>query len=225
MRKTKIEWTDYVFNPIKGLCPVNCKLPDGRGYCYARAIYKRFKLNPELRYEHDYPEQKQLFYCKPKTKVFVCSTIEIFHPKVKKEWRDLVFLNIENTPHITFQILTKMPENIDRPMPDNVHLGVSVTKNRDAWRVKATHNRWAIKFISFEPLLDYIDIEKFDISEIDWMIVGKLTGHGRKYAPKKEWIQNIVYEAKEMEIPVFLKDNLGEIWEDKLMQEFPGKDK
>ena len=36
MNKSKIEWTDYSWNPIKGLCPVGC------WYCYAKKMYKRF---------------------------------------------------------------------------------------------------------------------------------------------------------------------------------------
>ena len=55
MQKTKIEWTDYTWNPIKGLCPVDCKLPDGRSYCYAKRIYQRFKWNPKIGFElHDH---------------------------------------------------------------------------------------------------------------------------------------------------------------------------
>ena len=45
MNKTKIEWTDYTINPVKGLCPMACS------YCYARAMYKRFRWNPEIRYD------------------------------------------------------------------------------------------------------------------------------------------------------------------------------
>lgn len=36
MPKSKIEWTDYSINPIKGLCPVACKDNQGKSYCYAR---------------------------------------------------------------------------------------------------------------------------------------------------------------------------------------------
>ena len=102
MNKTKIEWTDYTWNPIKGLCPVDCKLPDGRSYCYARKIYKRFKLSPELAHI-------QTTLPKKPAKVFVCSTIEIFHPAIPREWRDIIFNNIKAHPQHVFQILTKFP--------------------------------------------------------------------------------------------------------------------
>jgi protein gp37 len=45
MNKTKIEWCDYTWNPVKGLCPVGCE------YCYTHKIYKRFKWNPKIRFD------------------------------------------------------------------------------------------------------------------------------------------------------------------------------
>ena len=41
MQKSKIEWCDYVANPVKGVCQDQCP------YCYAKRMYKRFKWNPE----------------------------------------------------------------------------------------------------------------------------------------------------------------------------------
>jgi len=74
-----ISWTDYTWNPIQGLCPVDCKLPDGRSYCYARRIYQRFGRNPEVRldaYELDdiYRYHNEALLKLP-VKIFVCSTI------------------------------------------------------------------------------------------------------------------------------------------------------
>ena len=146
-----IGWAGYTWNPIKGLCPVGC------WYCYARKIYKRFKMNPEVRFEFFKSLEN-----KPKipegSKIFICSTIELFHPQVKKEWRDKIFETIELNPQHTFQILTKMPENIDREMPDNVWLGMTVTGKERAWGIDFFSTKTTgIKFASFEPLLKPID--------------------------------------------------------------------
>ena len=107
-------------------------------------------------------------------------------------------------------------------MPDNVWLGVSVTgedNDKDFNRIKKLQKSKAkIKFISYEPLLN---IPFMGISNIDWMIIGRLTGHGHKYDPPKDRIENMVEIAKEENIPIFLKDNLKEIWEEPLIQEFP----
>ena len=219
-----ISWTDWTWNPVKRLCPVGCF------YCYARAMYKRFKLPPEIRWDG----RISILSNKKPSKIFVCSTIEIFHPSVKAEWRNRIFKIIELNPQHTFQILTKMPENIDRPMPDNVWLGISVT-NPPTYHRKINNLRAIkakIKFMSIEPLLSLLQVldgvgkTKFrsfiDIPGwLDWVIVGRLTGYGKKRDPKKYWIESIVRKCEEANIPIFLKNNLKEIWDEKLIQEFP----
>ena len=207
MNKTKIEWTDYSWNPIKGICPVGC------WYCYASKIYKRFNIlnhyvlhDPFNERNYDIKEDELLFepeildeneipllpkFPKKPSKIFVCSTIELFHPKIKEEWRTWIFSEIKKHPEHTFQILTKFPQNINRPMPNNVWLGVTVTKDEDIWRrnrLVTTNAR--IKFISFEPLLEKLDFGLYN--EIDWIIIGRLTQHGNKYNPKINWINRIV---------------------------------
>jgi len=221
VNKSRIEWTTWTWNPIKGLCPVGC------WYCYARKIYRRFGWRTDIHYEID--DLKILFDLKGKelSKIFVCSTIEIFHPLVKKEWRDNIFSIIESHPQHTFQILTKMPENIDRPMPDNVWLGVSITKNGDEWKTDHLFNSYGESsvdskiFISLEPMLDNCKDIVYSLDDINWLIIGKLTGHGKKHDPEREWVEFLVKEARVSGIPIFLKDNLKEIWGEPLIQEYP----
>ncbi|GAH14388.1 unnamed protein product, partial [marine sediment metagenome] len=200
-----ISWTDYTWNPIKGLCPVGC------WYCYARAMYKRFKMNPEIRPDKIYyPDMIAMPYCPEKpVRIFVCSTFEIFHPSVKKEWRDWIFNVIKYNSTCIFQILTKMPENIDRPMPDNVWLGVSVESRRGcSGRISFLGGAKAkVKFISIEPLLEYrvpilgrIEIPNW----IDWVIIGRLTGRGKKHNPPSRWIFSIVRDCKQVGAAIFL---------------------
>lgn len=210
-----IGWTDYTFNPIKGLCPVGC------WYCYGRAIYKRFKMNPEVRYEMSLHKYKQLRNLKPGTKVFICSTFELFHPAVKKEWRGIIFKIIKANPKIIFQILTKMPENIDRPMPDNVWLGVSVTCSGDMWRRYEMFDKVEakVKFVSHEPILGHSGL--FSSYKCDWVILGRLTGHGKKRDPSRGYLQKYIDWGKKYGVPIFLKNNLKEIWGENLIQEFP----
>jgi protein gp37 len=212
MNKTKIEWCDYTWNPIKGLCPVGC------WYCYARAIYKRFKLDERLCL--DITTLWEPNRIKAPSRIFVCSTMEIFHPSVDKAWRDWIFTTIKSCFRHTFIILTKMPERIDRPMPDNVWLGTSVTGERDMGRMITLGEKSAqTKFLSIEPLLE--DLGDWTFAAVDWIIIGRLTGHGKKYDPGKEWIQNILDCAAILERPVFMKNNLREIWGKPLRQEYP----
>ena len=226
MQRTGIEWTDFSWNPIKGLCPVDCKLPDGKSYCYGRTIYYRFEWMlediGEIGYLAEWELEQPIKRKKP-TKIFVCSTYELFHSPDKFA-RDEIFKIIEKCPQHTFQILTKFPQNIDRKMPDNVWLGVSITKREELSRLthlcKVEAKR---RFVSFEPLLGFIQWNGFrlEFSSLDWIILGQLTGHGKKYEPMKYWIGQIKFYAGYYGIPLFIKNNLKEIWGEPLIQEFP----
>lgn len=207
MNKTGIEWTDYTLNPVKGYCPVNCTTPDGKEYCYARKIYRRFKISKTIRFDRACLEGlERLNYKKEPQRIFLCSAVEMFHPCVKKEWRDELFTAIAKYPRHTFQILTKMPENIDRPMPENVHLGVSITGDPEVYdRYQGLLDAKArIKFVSFEPLLKpiYLPIR------IDWAIIGRLTGCGKKYDPSFTMVDIMRRKYQIEKIPIFLKNNL-----------------
>jgi len=219
MQKTKIEWTDYTWNPIKGICPVGC------WYCYARRMYQRFKWNPKI--EIDPNKLVSPYRLSKPSKIFLCSTIELFHPDIHPSWREVIFNVIKECPPHTFQILTKFPQNIDQEMPDNVWLGITLTGERREWEafylghLAAAQAR--LKFISIEPLLSSMAWIKdlFYLKHFNWIIIGRLTQHGHKYDPKKEWIEQIVKKAKSDKVPIFLKDNLKEIWAEPLIQEFP----
>jgi len=117
--KNDIEWTDYTWNPLKGLCSVNCKDLQGKPYCYARRMYKRFKWNPKIRL--DEKELLEPLKLKKPSKIFVCSTIELFHPDILQKWQRFIFDIIKECPQHTFVILTKIPENaIGWSFPENV---------------------------------------------------------------------------------------------------------
>jgi len=214
MNRTKIDWADFSWNPIKGLCPEAC------WYCYARRMYRRFGMNPRLRL--DYKELVAPAAILKPARIFVCSTMELFHPRIPEAWRMEIFNIIASLSSLTFVVLTKHPENITKAMPDNVWLGVSVTGVED-WddRVRALARAQArVKFVSIEPFIGQTPFFMV-IREFDWLIVGRLTGHGHKHDPKKFEIWNLIRQARELGIPIFLKENLKEIWPGPLIQEYP----
>jgi len=214
MNRTKIEWADYTWNPIKGLCPVGC------WYCYARLIYERFwKTNSMLRV--DYAEVNAPFPRKP-SRIFVCSTMELFHPEIDKlKIRDDIFDVIAAEEKHTFIVLTKMPGRIDRPMPENVWLGVSVTGAGDWHRVRElSKHRATIRFVSMEPLMGSVPTLGPSV-EFNWLIVGRLTGHGQKHDPTLDQLRTVALMCGRLKIPLFMKDNLRSIWPGKLLQEWP----
>jgi protein gp37 len=228
MNKTKIEWCDFTWNPIKGLCPEAC------WYCYARAMYRRFKMSTKV--ELDCRELGAPLALTKKgdqlktprgSRIFVCSTMELFNPAVLRLDRDAIFSVIESTPEFTYIILTKRPERIDRPMPSNVWLGVSVTGPGDMWRIGKMFEALAsVRFISFEPLLGPCGSFTNHLSGVcremlQWVIVGRMTGHGHREDPPREWVHAIVSAAKFYRLPVFMKNNLSGIWPGPLIQEYP----
>jgi len=113
------------------------------------------------------------------------------------------------------------------PLP-NVTLGASVTNQADAdERIPILlQTPAARRFISVEPMLADIRPSLFNphggirgIHELDWVIVGALTGPGsRDRQPKPEWVQSVIDQCGAAEVPVFVKDNVR--WPRKI-QEFP----
>ena len=213
MQKTKIEWCDYSWNPVKGLCPNAC------WYCYARAMYKRFKWNPRIRADDK-------AFCAPSpgkpTRIFVGSTIDLFHPQIPSPWLHKIIWRAGTEPDHTFIFLTKNPARYaEFDFPKNCWLGTTVTRREDMGKICHLGRKENIVFISYEPLLDHI---AFPSDWVDWVIVGAMTGPGaNKHQPHKEWVEKIVRRAKRdgINIPVFLKNNLKPIWGPDLIQECP----
>lgn len=208
MSKSKIEWTDYTWNPIKGVCPVGC------WYCWARKMHKRFKWEEKLHIDYFYFDIP-----KRPCRVFVCSMMEMFHPDIPSEWRDYIFSVIEQNPEHTFQILTKNPQQIDRQMPDNVWLGVSVSYDSGRWRLDILEDIQASrKFLSYEPMFQPILIPRW----LDWVILGRVTGYGHRHDPEVKDVLHILSECQCLGIPIFMKDNLRGLVSGHLIhQEFP----
>jgi len=200
MQKSKIEWTDYSINPVKGLCPMACS------YCYARRMYKRFKWDREIRFD-------QLAFTKlPSSgKVFVGSTMELLGNWVEPEWLETIFHICANRTDNTFIFLTKQPQNLIKwsPFPDNCWVGVSVdneTRYREALNY-LPNIKAKVRFASFEPLLTRMPSEGL-INFLDWVIVGQQTPISIETTPETEWVEEIIVTADHANIPVFLKNNL-----------------
>jgi len=214
MNRTKIEWTDITKNPIKGYCPMSCS------YCYAHDFYNRFKWDKTIRFEpRVLDEIKQI---KQPCKIFMCSTIEPFHPYIKDEWRQQIFDTIRECPQHIFQMLTKLPQNIEpKEYPKNLWLGISVDgiKNYTAYDllyfISDKHIKTSVKFVSLEPYKKEIDGSI--VTGFDWVIVGGQTGR-KKYVPGGAMINDIVIKCRDFDIPIFIKDNCH--YREKI-QEFP----
>ncbi|MCK4777399.1 MAG: DUF5131 family protein [Actinomycetia bacterium] len=201
MQRSKIEWTDYTFNPITG-CGQHC------WYCYAWEMANRFhrSFKPEFHINRLYEPWR----LKDPSKIFVCSTADLFGDWIPRSWQNNILEKIFTCPvKHTFQLLTKSPENIPNlNFPNNVWVGVTITNKADSWRLDWLRKvRAKVKFVSFEPLLGELSP---DLTGIDWIIIGKLTGRFRnKIKLNPEWVSKIVDASNSLCIPFFLKSNLG----------------
>jgi protein gp37 len=210
--KTKIEWIDYTLNPVKGLCPMGCS------YCYARRMYKRFKWDAEIRYEdtfwHGIPG-------KAGDKYFIGSTMELFGDWIEDWWIENILQWIKCYPQRTFIFLTKAPSYerlIKWEFPDNCWVGLTVTHEGVgegnygcSGAITALEDVKApVKFISFEPLLSKIETRFVDF--VDWVIIGQQTPIKNCTRPHLEWVREIVEDCDTSNIPVFLKNNLFDVF-------------
>jgi protein gp37 len=216
MNQTKIEWTNYSWNPITG-CLHGC------WYCYAKKLFTRFHKSFEPTF---YPERLgELGKLKKPAKIFVCSVADLFASWTKPEWRNAVLNEIHKPEynHLTFQLLTKNPVGIpaDIVPKENIWIGTTITCQQELIQIGHLVDRWkGIKFVSFEPLLSEINpllLTSDYWRQIDWVIIGKLTG-SKKVKLEKHWVENLVHDCRAVGIPIFLKNNLK--WSEKI-QEFP----
>jgi len=210
MQKTRIEWCDYSINPVKGLCPMACS------YCYARRMYKRFKWNPEVRYD----ETLLTYEHKPQfpdgSVVFVGSTMELFGHWIDPKWLSDVFHDCwSRYPKVTFIFLTKQPQELKKwsPFPRNCWVGCSATNSEQAIRAMTELDfvDASVKFLSMEPLLSsdgYTKWEYISFKKINWLIIGQQTPINAKTLPRIKDIQHILQGADNAGVSVFLKSNL-----------------
>jgi len=86
---------------------------------------------------------------------------------------------------------------------DNIWLGVTVENGRHKDRIdKLRKTPAAIKFISFEPLLDEIGVVRLD--GIDWAVVGGESGWGARMM-LEEWVINIKNQCEQQNTLFYFK--------------------
>jgi len=199
MNKTKIPWADYTINPIKGLCPMACD------YCYARRMYRRFKWNPEIRYN---PDAFKGLPSKP-ARIFVGSTIELFGKWVEPDWWHMTMAKCLSRPRHTFIFLTKKPENLIKwsPFPKNCWVGITVCDDKMANGIVNLEDIEAtVKFVSYEPMLEDAHLNYYT-DFFDWCILGSRTQPTRH--PPLSLVSDTIKAMDDMNIPVFIKEPLA----------------
>lgn len=122
MSKSKIEWTDVVWNPVTGCTKVSA----GCAHCYAERMSKRLagrcgypKDEPFKVTSHPDKLEEPLKWKKPRG-IFVNSMSDLFHDDVPDQFIDEVFAAMFEASHHIFMILTKRPDRMMKYLsPDN----------------------------------------------------------------------------------------------------------
>ncbi len=127
-------------------------------------------------------------------------------------------------PQHQFIFLSKRPDLISLETDlDNAWFGVTVTRRSELWRIDALHSNIKAKHyhITFEPLFD--DLGKVDLSGIEWIVVGTMTGAKRNRFPTEpSWAYSLTEQAHVLQIPVFWKEDLAPIMgESRMIQKMP----
>lgn len=208
---SRIEWTEQTWNPVVGCT----KVSPGCAHCYAEVMAKRLQAMGTPGYEHGFevslrPERlSQPLTRKKPTVFFVNSMSDLFHDDVPFDFVDQVFEVIRQTPHHTYQILTKRAARLaeyfaTRTAPSNAWLGVSVENVKHGVpRIDLLRGvSAAVRFLSVEPLLE--DLGTLDLTSIHWVIVGGESGP--KARPMQEaWVENIRRQCERDDVAFFFK--------------------
>ena len=227
---TGIPWADNTWNPWQGCHKVSA----GCANCYMFRDKKRYGQDPSTVIRSKPKTFNSPLKWKDPARVFVCSWSDFFIEEADP-WRDDAWDIIRKTPHLTYLLLTKRPENIkdrlpsDWPLP-NVWLGVTAENQEMAdKRIPILLSIPAAKrFVSIEPIVGVVDLKQYlygsDVHPfLGWVIVGGESGPGARPA-HPDWIRFLSHQCKESSTPFMFKqwgdwvDEFHPSWKNKIEQ-------
>jgi protein gp37 len=213
--KSKIEWTDATWNPIRGCT----KISPGCKHCYAERFAERFRGVAGHPFEQGFdlrlvPEKlaEPLRWAEPRM-IFVNSMSDLFHKDVPPEFIMRVARTMRLANWHTYQVLTKRANRLRdilsgplKSIAGDFHIwwGVSVEDRKHGIPRIAELQRSpaAVRFLSVEPLLE--DLGSLPLKGISWVIVGGESGPGAR-PMKEEWVLSIQKQCQVAGIPFFFK--------------------
>lgn len=218
--QTGIQWTDSTWNPWHGCA----KVSPGCDHCYMFREKRQYGQDPEKVVRSKTTFDSPLHWVTRPGEVrlvFTCSWSDWFI-KDADPWRDEAWAIIKQTPHLTYQILTKRPARIARHLPadwgdgyPNVWLGVSVENQKYAdSRIPVLLNVPAqVRFLSCEPLLGPLTFPlpcegSTFWSGIHWVIVGGESGKDFR-TMDAQWARGLRDQCVAAGTPFFFKQYSG----------------
>jgi protein gp37 len=224
---SSIAWCRSTWNPFIGCAEVS----PGCEHCYAKTLVEGRQgrdfgtlrrtapatFNAPLKWEREAAvEQLTDPYAVP-WRVFAPSLSDFWHPDADS-FREDAWGIIRQTPHLTYQILTKRPNRIERCLPPDwphafphVHLGVSVESPTYAFRVDTLARiPAAVRFVSYEPALEAWMPSPQQWQALDWIVCGGESGpQARPFS--LEWARELIEPAQFYGTALFIKQ-MGTRW-------------
>ena len=217
---SKIEWTTHTFNPWWGCTKVSeaCK------HCYAETWAKRVGQNvwgpkPDRRLLSDTHWKQPIAWDRraaaegERPRVFCASMADVFEDRDELiPHRARLFDLIEDTPNLDWLLLTKRPQNVARMArwsdnwPNHIWLGTTVELQHRAEELLPylAEIPAKVRFISAEPLLGPLSIERWLGSTIDWVITGGESGPKARPA-SPEWFRSLHAQCMTREVAFHFK--------------------
>ena len=219
-KNSKIEWTNHTFNPWWGCTKVSaaCK------HCYAEAWANRLgkkvwgpksdrRFFGDSHWFEPIKWNREALDLKQRRRVFCASMADVFEDRADLDiWRRKLWGLIESTSELDWLLLTKRPEMINKfvpwggAWPTNVWIGTTVENQETAeQRLEYLTDLSAeIKFVSAEPLLGNLDLERWLGSTIDWVITGGESGaKARPSSPT--WFRSLLSQCMAADVPFHFK--------------------
>jgi len=216
---SEIGWAMWSWNPVTG-CNHGCN------YCYARTIaesrdmakYYPAGFTPLYHHERldapaNTPVPSRAEQDPAYGRVFVCSMADLFGAWVPQNWIDSVVASTVANPQWEYLYLTKFPQRYARlELPESGWIGASVDEQHRAeptLEAMAKISGVKVKWLSLEPLLEPITLSS--LKGIDWIVIGAQSeniGQNPAFAPRFEWIADLVATARRDGCKVWLKTNL-----------------
>ena len=212
MATSKISWTEKTWNPTTGCTKLGRECEN----CYAEkethrkqhiTKYEKYHKGFDVRVQHESTLDEPKSW-KPGTVAFVDSMSDLFHENFDIDFIQKVFKVMNDTPGITYQVLTKRADKLleysdQLTWTVNIWMGVTVGVNATKHRITKLQQCGAKhKFISFEPLLERI--EDVDLTYIDWAIVGGESGPNARLM-ERDWLITMKDICDQQSVPFYFK--------------------